>query len=162
MGHCGLRDATRTFRYDRIQSCVDIDTGEIVSDIRGYLTEKYESSPEFTLEKLLDEYTDVLKVIFHVARADGAFRKPEKGFVCEYLKKLTGDDRLTVDSVSAVFSQIEVPSLHAFKLAFGRIIKAGNIDVESLATCCKDMVGTQKTVSPGEQEAIDYLQKKMA
>jgi hypothetical protein len=54
---------------------------------------------------------------------------------------------------------LQVPSVHAFKSAAGRVIKAGNIDVEILAMCCKDipMVDTQKTVSAGEQEALDYL-----
>jgi len=37
IGHCNLRNATRSFRTDRIQSCVDVETGEVVSDVRSYL-----------------------------------------------------------------------------------------------------------------------------
>ena len=47
-----------------------------------------------------------------MARADGAFRKPEKEVACEYLKQLTVDDRLTLDSVNYISSvKIAYPAL---------------------------------------------------
>ncbi|MFC1830593.1 hypothetical protein ACFL0S_01045 [Thermodesulfobacteriota bacterium] len=162
MAHCEVRDATRTFRYDRINKCVDIETGEVISDIRAFLTERYEKSLEHTMDNLFDDLYDVLRTIFFVARADGAFRKPEKEVVCEYLKKLTKDERITVDSVSEIFGGVELPSLHAFKMAVGRVAKDGIVEMENLFQCCKEIVGTQKTVSPSEQEALDYIGKKIA
>lgn len=48
IGHCRMRNATRTFRMERIKRCVDEETGEIVSDVFTYLREKYDSSPEHT------------------------------------------------------------------------------------------------------------------
>lgn len=36
-GHCSLRNATRTFRVDRIQSCVDLETGEVLTDVADWL-----------------------------------------------------------------------------------------------------------------------------
>lgn len=35
--YCYLRSANRTFRIDRVSSCVDIETGEVVDDIRHHL-----------------------------------------------------------------------------------------------------------------------------
>ena len=63
MGHCELRNATRTFRFDRIKKCIDIETGEVVSDIKKYLNAKYEQSPEKSSDILAVDYIDVLKVI---------------------------------------------------------------------------------------------------
>jgi hypothetical protein len=36
-GFCHLRGAFRSFRYDRIQSCTDLETGEVIEDIKKYL-----------------------------------------------------------------------------------------------------------------------------
>lgn len=45
IGHCRMRNATRTFRTDRIKKCIDEETGEIVSDVLAYLREKIENKP---------------------------------------------------------------------------------------------------------------------
>ena len=61
MGHCELRNATRTFRFDRIKKCVDLETGELITDVKKYLNERYEKSPEKSTEILSSDYIDVLK-----------------------------------------------------------------------------------------------------
>ena len=63
MGHCELRNATRTFRFDRIKKCIDLETGELIKDVKRFLNERYEKSPEKTTEILATDYIDVLKVI---------------------------------------------------------------------------------------------------
>ena len=44
---CDLRQRRRTFRIDRIQACVDIETGEVVNNVPDYLLKKYQSTPEY-------------------------------------------------------------------------------------------------------------------
>lgn len=78
IGHCHLRNATRTFRYDRIIECFDRETGEIILDIGSYLQKIYESSPSFSVNKLLETDYDTIRVLLYVGRADGSLRKPEK------------------------------------------------------------------------------------
>ena len=39
MGICELRNAHRTFRFDRILSCIDLETGEVISDVRRHLND---------------------------------------------------------------------------------------------------------------------------
>lgn len=46
IGHCHLRDETRTFRPDRIKNCMDIKTGEIIDNVMQYLQDKYYISDE--------------------------------------------------------------------------------------------------------------------
>ena len=58
--------------------CVDLDTGEIVSDVKDFLNALYEESPERTMDSLTTDYLDVAKVLFFVAKADGQFRREEK------------------------------------------------------------------------------------
>lgn len=43
-GYCLLRNDYRTFRIDRIDSCVDRETGEVIEDVPAYLRDKFETS----------------------------------------------------------------------------------------------------------------------
>jgi hypothetical protein len=161
MGYCELRDATRTFRFDRINNCIDLETGEVVQDIKQHLNDLYEKSPERSTDLLVTDYIDVLKVIYFVAKADGQYRKEEKDVISSYVRKLVRDERITNDMVDAVLKEINTPSLQAYKLAIGRVLKGGEVDPELLNTCCQEIVDTQKTVHPMEKEALDYLMKKL-
>lgn len=39
---CHLRNGPRTFKIDKIKSCTDTITGEIIEDVQAYFNEKYE------------------------------------------------------------------------------------------------------------------------
>ena len=162
MGHCELRNATRTFRFDRIKKCIDIETGEVVSDIKKYLNAKYEQSPEKSSDILAVDYIDVLKVIYFVAKADGQYRKEEKEVIAQYVRTLIRDERITTKIIDDILIEIDVPTMQGFKLALGRVLKGGEINPELLATCCQEIVDTQKSVHPMEKEALDYISKKLA
>jgi hypothetical protein len=161
MGHCELRDATRTFRFDRIKQCVDLETGELVENVRKYLNDLYADSPERSTEILAEDYLDVLKTIYFVAKADGQYRRNEKEVIGSYLRKLVRDERITAEMIDEVLAEVGVPSMHGFKLAVGNVLKSGQVDPQLLASCCKEIVETQESVHPMEKEALDYIDKKM-
>ena len=160
MGFCELREAHRTFRFDRIRSCVDMGTGEIIDDVRGYLNHLYDTSPDRTTDLLVSDYIDALKVIYYVAKADGQYRKAEKEVVTKYVQLLVRDSRITTEMIDSALKGIPVPSIQSFKLAVGRIVKGGQINPSLLEQCCKDIVSTQGTIHPSEQEALDYIAKR--
>lgn len=162
IGLCELRDANRTFRFDRISQCVDLDTGESIADVREHLNERYANSPERSVEILLSDYLDTLKVLYFVAKADGQYRREEKEVVAGYLRKLIRDDRVTTAMVEDALRTIGVPSMQAFKMAVGRVLKSGQVDPALLRRCCEEIVATQATVHAREQEALDYIEKKRA
>ena len=162
MGHCELRNATRTFRFDRIKKCVDLETGELLTDVKKYLNERYEKSPEKSTEILASDYIDVLKVIYFVAKADGQYRKEEKEVISLYVRKLVRDDRITTKMIDEILKEIDVPTMQGFKLAIGRTLKGGEVNPELLASCCQEIVDTQKSVHPMEKEALAYIDKKLS
>lgn len=161
MGICELRDAHRTFRFDRIRTCVDLDTGEVVNDVRAYLNKLYETSPERSTDLLVSDYLDALKVVYYVAKADGQYRKAEKEVVTQFVQILVRDTRITSEMIDVAIQTVSVPTIQAFKLAVGRIVKGGQIDPSLLNQCCKEIVATQGAVHPSEQEALDYIEKKI-
>lgn len=162
LGHCEMRNANRTFRFDRIQNCVDLDTGEAISDVRTFLNEKYENSPERSVDLLVSDYLDVLKVLYFIAKADGQYRQDEKEVISSFIRELIRDERVSAAMLDGVLTEIGVPTLQAFKLAIGRVMKSGQVDPRLLEKCCKDIVATQATVHPAEEGALAYISKKRA
>lgn len=161
IGHCRMRNATRTFRTDRIRQCIDEQTGEIVDDVFSYLREQYDSSPERTLDTLYEEEYDTLRALLFVGKADGQLRAPEKAIIRETCRVLANDSRITDPMIDKMLSSLEVPSLHAFKLAVGRLAKRETIAQTLLMKAAEDMVATQKTVHPAEKEAVEYIRKRI-
>lgn len=161
IGHCRMRNATRTFRTDRIKRCIDEETGEIVSDVFAYLREKYDSSPERTRDTLYEEEYDTLRVLLYVGKADGQLRAPEKAIIRETCRALANDSRITDTMIDEIFSSLDTPTLHAFKLAVGRLAKKEAAAHTLLMKAAEDMVATQKTVHPAEKEALEYMRKRL-
>ncbi len=162
IAHCHMRDATRTFRTDRIRACVDVETGEIVPDVKAFLQEKYESSPERAKELFLEAEFDVLRILLFVGKADGQLRAAEKAVIREVCLALANDSRLTDEMIDESLQSMSVPTLQAFKLAAGRISKRDESSRSTVLAAAEKMVATQKTVHPAEAEALSYLRKRFS
>lgn len=162
IGHCSMRDATRTFRSDRIESCIDEETGEVVTDVREYLQTKYDQSPDRTKDLLLEGEYDTLRVLLYVGKADGQLRAAEKAVIRETCIAITNDSRLTDCTIEELFVNMDVPTLQAFKLAVGRLAKRDKAAQAVVMTAAEKMVATQKAVHQAEQEALDYMKKRFA
>lgn len=161
IGHCHLRDDIRTFRVDRIKQCVDQETGEIIEDVHSYLRQKYENSPEYRLSTFVEAEYDTLRVLFFVGKADGRLMAVEKAIICETCYELANESGITVDALGKYLAELDVPSLQAFKLAVGRLSIKPQEHKSLLYEAAKRIVGTQKTVHPSEQAALDYMAKKL-
>lgn len=163
IGRCHMRDATRTFRTDRIKHCVDAETGEVIDDVYKYLRSKYESSSDFTLDKLYNDEYDTLRVLLYVGKADGQLRAPERKVIAAACKVLTGDTRIDDEQVKALLGQMDVPTLQSFKVAVGNINKRRDESLKrKVLKAAEAIVATQKTVTATEQDALDYITKRFA
>lgn len=162
IGHCRMRNATRTFRTERIKQCIDEDTGEIIDDAYAYLLAKYKSSPEYIRDKLLEEEYDAIRVLFYVGKADGQLRAAEKQVILGACQSLANDSRLTEAHINDMYAEMDLPSIQAFKMAVGRLAKRGPDICSNLINAAEDIIATQKTVHPSEKEALDYMRKRFA
>lgn len=162
IGHCRFRDATRTFRFDRISNCIDIETGEVIDDVRAFLCAKYEASPEATLNKIFHSHQDVLKVLLFLSKADGRTTVKERAIILDYAKEITGDMRLDDTMIKQVFMSIDVPSLYSFKVCCGRIAKTiPKAQQQLLIATVELMVSSENTIHPSEQTALEYIYQRL-
>lgn len=160
LAHCELREATRSFRYERISNCVDLDTGEIVVDVGDYLYKKYLSSPEYAMLKFTEDNLDLMKCLLYMAKADGQMRKEERDIIAHVCISGSSNKIITEETIKSMLSGLQIPSMQAFKLAVGRIANNNQEQFDILAKAAQDIVNTQKTIHPNEQSALDYITKK--
>lgn len=160
-GFCKLRGEERTFRVDRINEAVDANTGEVINSVPDHLLQKYHASPDYILSEIFSNHLDIIKVLFYMGKADGQLRAAERSIICSTIRSLAKGKKLTDKDINRHLNQLAIPSLHAFKLAFGRVCKTYPRQTPKIYAIAKKIVDTQKTVHVSESEALDYMIKKM-
>lgn len=164
-GHCHLRDQYRTFRIFDIRECCNSATGEVVAKecLSTYLYALYQQTSRYTLESLMTPEFPVLDILVFIAKADGQMRSAERSVIATACKVFTHDLRITESQANDAVNRTATLSLHSFKTAVGRINKLNNEAVKrKLLAATRTIIGTQKNVTPGEQEALDYMAKRFA
>lgn len=164
-GHCHLRGQYRSFRIFDICECYDSATGEVVEkqNIPTHLHALYQKSSRYTLERLMTPEFPVLDILVFIAKADGQMRAAERNVIAAACKVFTHDLRITESQANDAMSRTATLSLHSFKVAVGRINKLRDETVKrKLLAACRTIIGTQKNVTPGEQEALDYIAQRFA
>ena len=161
IGRCMLRNATRTFRYDRIERAIDPASGEVIDNLHAWLDKKYRSTPQGLAATLATKHIDLFKVLLYVAKADGSMRAAEVQVIADSVADITSNDEINITVIKTVMSQLDTPTLHGFKLAFGRLLDQDRVIASKAWESAKNIVSTQKTVHEDERIALDYLGKAM-
>lgn len=156
-GFCELRNANRTFRFDRIQHAIDADTGEILPNLQAWLNQEYEALPIAALDRILSDHYDEIQILLYAAKADGAMRAAELQVITKHCQAITGDDRITTSDVKKLLGDLEVPDTKAFTRLYQRLKKTRPTAAAEVAELCRNVVATQKTIHPKEQEMLDAL-----
>lgn len=180
LAHCKLRNANRTFRTDRILECIDMDTGEIISDVDKYFSDIYYNSEQYKereaykkrqeekaiqndyYESFIDKHKVLLKVLMYIVKCDGSFSQREKAIIKEILENIEDNNELLTDKVlEKIYKNTPLPTLQTFKINVGKLLADEKISID-LVEITKNIIATQKTVHQNEQEALEYIVKKTA
>lgn len=73
--HCNLRGAHRSFIDDRIQSAVDLDTGEVVESVAQHAIGQYDNGEAGKVWKAIGREMMPVYLLVFVCRADGRMLK---------------------------------------------------------------------------------------
>lgn len=161
IGHCHLRGATRTFRFDRLGDVTDLDTGEVIPDLQKHLNTLWGESPEPVMDALARDHKDALRMLLFMAKADGAMRAKEVDVIAKFCVEATGDVRLSSTLVKDLLQYVDTPSLNVFNRAYNALRRANPEEAEKVASACRAIVATQSTVHPIEQAALDILDRPL-
>lgn len=158
IGHCQMRNATRTFRYDRMRNVIDAETGEVLDDLQAWLLKRYSDTPQGVAEVLLDQNMDSIKVLLYIAKADGQMRAAERDLIAKYCAEVTQDARFDQGVVNAALGMLDVPTVTGFRASFERALATNPARAVALAQAAKAIVATQKTVHTDEAKALAWLE----
>lgn len=161
IGRCHLRNATRTFRFDRMSRVIDEGTGEVIPDLQKLLNAEWEASPEPVLDGLYERYGDMLKLLLFTAKADGAMRAAEVQVITQQCILLTGDERITPAMTKELLLFIDVPTINGFVRTYNKLRRERPDDAIRAAQACRSIVATQKNIHPAEQAVLNALDKPL-
>ncbi len=160
-GHCFMRDANRVFRTQNMRNCINVETGELISDVFQYLHDSYQKSPIYALESLMEKEQAAMDVLFFIAKADGSIRAKELEHIARYCKEISHDRRITETMVKNLFMESMPPTATLFTQTVKKLVPRDAEFKEKLIDTAKAIVATQKTVHPVEKFALDLLQSTL-
>jgi len=71
------------------------------------------------------------------------------------------DVRVTDSDLEKMLKDTRVISITTYRRVVGAVSKASDVIKTDLVSAAEKLIHTQKTIHPSEQEAVDYLKKKL-
>jgi hypothetical protein len=157
---CLMRNAHRTFLFDRVEQAIDPSTGEIINNLHQWLLTRYNNTPQGKASNIALDNLDLLKVLLYVAKADGRMTAAEIAVISTAASEITGVE-MDIEATKFALNMLSTPSISGFKQAFGRLANKKPDIATKAMKAVQGLVNTEKTIHPSEQEALDYIYKKM-
>lgn len=159
--HCRLRNEIRTFRADRITSCVDAASGNSIAAPLDYLFDLYKLTPDYSLDRAFGEWADVIRALVYILSVGGKMNSLGTAAIGFFCRKATGDHRLTDQAIMDQVESLGEQSLTSYRRVAGRLSKQLNAQSQNALL----QMATKITEAGGgpdkyEAEAIAYLQKR--
>jgi hypothetical protein len=95
LGFCNYRKANRSFATSQMQDVIDLETGECLDDVDGFLTKTYEGSDYKKIDDFIDERMNVVECLLYLGRLDGNLTKAQKLIIYDYVKQASGSALVT-------------------------------------------------------------------
>lgn len=158
LAHCQLRDAVREFRIDRIHSCFDENTGQPVEDVYEHLHNLYMGTPDYTLDCLMNEQHDVLRVLLYLLEAGDNTPEQVTAALAETCRHLSGDERISEAALDERLTPIRGAGAQAYRAWVGRLGKRLTGDARHLLLrLANRLVKREGSLSEAQRDALDYL-----
>lgn len=158
--YCHMRNANRTFIIKNIKEFIDLETGEVIEYVLPYLEKKYQASPQKAFDDFIEKHLDIMEILFYVGKADTQLRREERVIICEAIRRISKDDRITDDMVNEIMGRMSPISERTFKVRVGKMSNYTQELKKDIFDTMSAIVNTQKTIHPAEQTALDYAAKK--
>jgi len=161
-GHCYLRNGSRTFYVSRMKRFVDLDTGEIHTNIINFLEEKYLSSPSGQLDTIIKKRNAEIGILVYVGRLDNQLRQNKKDIIIDYIMKKEPAARITRDTINNYLRDCGKVS----KTMFGRFLTQVSTEEqaykEELINYANSILQSKKGQKNTEEEkVIDHMKKRL-
>ena len=161
-GYCYLREGSRTFYVSRMKRLVDLDTGEIHTNIISFLEEKYLISPSGQLDTIIKKRNAEIGILVYVGRLDNQLRQNKKDIIIDYIMKKEPEARITRETINNYLKDCGKVS----KTMFGRLLTQVSTekkeDKEELIKYANSILQSKKGKKNTEEEkVIDHMKRRL-
>lgn len=163
-GYCHLRKEQRTFRMDRIKECFDLESGEIINDLKDSLERRYLESPYGQYKRVANKHALAIEILIALSKLDGALRAKEKNCIIDFLRLV---DDFNEETESILFKELfKGVGAYTIRKFMDRCRKMANSDADQdykneLIAAAESLVASEKTKHADEIKAVEYLRDKL-
>jgi hypothetical protein len=141
---------------------VDLDTGEIHTNIINFLEEKYINSPSGQLDKIIKKINAEIGILVYVGRLDGQLRQSKKDIIIDYIMAKEPEARITRETINSYLKDCGKVS----KTMFGRLLTQVSTEKqaykEELIKYANSILQSKKGQRNTEEEkVIDHMKKRL-
>lgn len=162
--HCSVSGGFEEFEADRIEHCIDLASGEPVSDLPVLLQQRYALSRHGRLEQLQRALGDELAVLLAMGRADALLQQEEKRLIAAYLCEHQPDQHpaapFTVSELVGQLRWMASPTPSRFAAAVDRLAAAPSTQRLRLYALCETLADVKVGRQGLEQPSLDLLQQR--
>jgi len=161
-GHCYLRNGSRTFYASRMKRLVDLDTGEIHTNIVSFLERKYLNSPSGQLDAIIKKRNAEIGILVYVGRLDNQLRQNKKDIIIDYIMAKEPEARITRDTINNYLKDCGKVSKTMFGRLLTQISTETQADKEELINYASLILMSKKGQKNTEEEkVIDHMKKRL-
>lgn len=151
---CHERQAFRSFRVDRIQELIALDTGEVISDASAWINAVLDSDPTGAA---IMRSRHPISILTMLARCDGSFHQDEKDIIVDYVMDIGGyrqgiDEKVIASYVGAMF-----PDEKCFSRSLRYLKKWDALKVRKMMLCLRRVVDSDGVISSEESRFLDQM-----
>lgn len=159
---CHLRQANRPFAFSRIKKAVDLETGELITDLGVFLDAAYRATPVGVVDKFLDGHGAGMFVLFSFAKADGAMRVKERAIMLDWVRSHGLTDEAALAELEEQMKKVWYAADHAFWDAVKTVKQEGrDADyMQSIWQAVRAILNSDKKLSDQEDQYLKYAARQ--
>ncbi|WKZ15464.1 MAG: hypothetical protein QY317_16335 [Candidatus Jettenia caeni] len=158
-GYCHLRKARRTLSSKCVKEAIDLDTGEVISDLPAFFEHKYSETPEFVHGKLFEDHGWKIHVLIYIAAADGAMRVCDRNIIVRFCMNLKSHKLIDSSRIEEILKKLCRPN----KFEFHKYIRESNPEPEVARVVyetAKEIVNANSKAHSEQIRCLKYIQEK--
>lgn len=161
--HCMVRRAHRTFISDRIEECVNLDTGAYVDDLAQDAISQHLESPVGVAEQALALNSVGVDVLLFVSRAHGKMFAAERALIVEYVAEHASEFAPSTKIWDEKIKELPHVDHAQFAKHIRQMGRTSSVaEIQKLLSYSTRIVETQKTVEPMERAALEMLEAALS
>lgn len=157
--YCHEKNAQRTFKLSRITRLVDMETGEVFTDVNKYFLDRYNDSPLGLITKCFQALEAEILVLTFVARADGYLRKKEREIIVSFISQKYSEN------LDSTILENEIRRTYCdsgdFRTALKKISKKTITEKQLIFDTANNIVATDKKEDPIEIGTLELIEKEL-